>query len=103
MVLSKHFFKKFSFRKLKESVIKTNSNLSKKEQFSQSVLRMEQIEASKPVSVQMNLSDHLKELPMQSVFGDSFFRGEGVFGLLCFEVFVLYCWGVFGSGVEFFG
>lgn len=63
---------------------------------------MKQIEASKPVSIQVTLSNLLRKLPMQGLFGDVFFRGGGSglfclggFGVLYFKVFILYCLGVF--------
>lgn len=66
----------------------------------------------------MNLSDHLRKLPMQCLFGDGFFRaGMAVRSvwvvLVCFEVSVLpylgfffgfifcICWGFFLGGWSF--
>lgn len=47
------------------------------------------MEASKPVSVQLNLRDQHRKLPMQSLLGDCFFSGGGG-GLFCLGGFGLF-------------
>lgn len=56
---------------------------------------MEQVEALKPVTIQVNLSNHFRKVPMHNLFGDILFREEVVVCsiwvvLVCLEVFVLY-------------